>query len=276
MIKSFFYFIYAVIEKIRENELIEMANALSFKLVLSGFPFAIFLLSTLSFFKVDYSYVVNTFLEYTPAQAEAVINTFLREVIYEKKLSVLSSSLAVALISSSSGFYFAMKGLNRAFGLRDERSWLMRRFICVLMVFIFTLLIILSLAALIFGDMLVAFFLGNNIPTGLTGLFSQTSVAVFLLLFLLISIVYIIAVNRKMSLGDVAPGSFFTVVFWFIVSKLFNIYVNYFSSFSVIYGSIGGIFVLFYWINLISVIFLIGGQINAVILLKERGNESDF
>lgn len=271
MIKNALEFIILLIKKIKDNELVEMANALSFKLILAAFPFAIFLLSTLSFLKVDYSYVIKLFFEYTPEQANGIINTFLREVIYEKKLSVLSSSLAIALFSASSGFYSALKGLNRAFELKDKRSWLKTRFVCIIMVFIFTILIVLSLAALIFGDTVVNFFLGRDVPRGFTGIVSQTNIAMVLLLFLLISIVYIIAVNRRLSLGDVAPGSIFTVVFWFIVSKLFNIYVKYFSSVSVIYGSIGGVFVLFYWIYLISVIFLIGGQINAIFLLKERG-----
>jgi membrane protein len=57
---------------------------------------------------------------------------------------------------------------------------------------------------------------------------------------------------------------------WLVVSKCFNIYINNFSRYSAVYGSIGAIFVFALWINFLSYALLIGGQINAVIYDKRE------
>lgn len=266
--KDVIIFIAILIKKIKDNELIQMANALSFKLILAIFPFLIFLISLLGFIKIDYSYVFNIIYRTLPSQVEDIIKVFLNEIIYKKHLTILSSSFLIAVFSASSGFFSALKGLNRAFEIKQNQGYFKQRAICVVMVFIFAFLISASLLILIFGDKLAEFFVKNSILIFFIDTLGSfpAAIVIMALIFILVSLVYIIAVDRKLRLIDVVPGSIFTMFFWEVFSKLFNIYINNFSKFSAIYGSIGSIFVFFYWINLISIIFLIGGQINAILL----------
>ena len=66
------------------------------------------------------------------------------------------------------------------------------------------------------------------------------------------------------------PGAIFTVSGWLIFSRLFNFYVNNFSNYDVIYGSLGGVIVLITWLYLSSWTILAGSEVNARLLYKKR------
>jgi membrane protein len=52
------------------------------------------------------------------------------------------------------------------------------------------------------------------------------------------------------------------VALWLLVSFAFRIYLNYFNSYSVTYGSLGALIILMLWFYFTGVAILIGGEIN--------------
>ena len=55
------------------------------------------------------------------------------------------------------------------------------------------------------------------------------------------------------------------VALWLFVSFCFRIYLSYFNSYSVTYGSLGAVIILMLWFYLTGAAFLIGGKVNAEI-----------
>jgi membrane protein len=272
MIRKFFAefadFIRAVYNGIINNDLVDMANALSFKLILSIFPFIIFLMSLIAFLEVDVSGYLVAFTNNVPSEVGDIINTFIDEVVNTKRVTLLSSSLLVAMVSASSGFFTLMKGLNRAYDVTIKRNYLFRRFISLLLVIIFTALIITSLYICMFSDILNDKLFANHPELSEVMLSVRSYAVAALLMFFMIILIYLLAVEKKIGIRRLIPGALFTMGLWLVVSKCFNIYVNNFSRYSAVYGSIGAIFVFALWINFLSYALLIGGQINAVIYDK--------
>jgi membrane protein len=71
--------------------------------------------------------------------------------------------------------------------------------------------------------------------------------------------------RRKIKLRNTLPGSLFSALGWMITSIIFSYYVNNFSRYTVTYGSVGGIIVLLIWLYIVSIIVVLGGEINATI-----------
>lgn len=270
--KKIFLFCLTIYKNQRDNELLSMANALALKLVVSIFPFIIFMMTIVGFLNIDVTPLLKMLPSNLPNEITAIFDMFLKEVVYTKNLKFLSSSLLLTIFSASSGFRSAVKGLNRAYGQKETRNIVVVWILCILFVPFFALLIIASLLLLIFSDKLYSFFINHSMLIVIfTVLDGFTSYAVIgCLLFVLISLSYKLAVCVKLTLREVVPGAVFTVGAWLIMSKLFNIYINNFSKYSTIYGSIGSIFVLIYWINVLAFVFLLGGQINAVLSTKSK------
>jgi len=55
------------------------------------------------------------------------------------------------------------------------------------------------------------------------------------------------------------------VTLWLLVSFGFRIYLHFFNSYAVTYGSLGALIVLMLWFYLTGVAILIGGEINSEI-----------
>ncbi len=264
---SFIKFIRILIKKTLENELMLMSNALTYKLLIAIFPFIIFLMTLLGFSNLNIEQYIIEVSKTLPNPIEDILIVFVQEVIQTPNVSLLSTSFLVTIYSASTGFNSIIQGLNRAYEQEDDRSFIIKRGTSVMLVFIFAILVNCSLLLFIFSDyiknMIIKYTKLEFIPYFLDSLFLYIFIAMVLLVMVLV--IYKISISKKVVLKSILPGAIITVFSWLILSKGFNIYINNFSRYSKIYGSIGGIFVLVIWINMISLILLLGGQVNAIL-----------
>src|SRR5690349_7528224 len=63
----------------------------------------------------------------------------------------------------------------------------------------------------------------------------------------------------------ITPGSLLGVMLWMLVSAVLRIYLHYWNSYSVTYGSLGAVIILNLWFYVTGVAILLGGKINAEI-----------
>ena len=73
------------------------------------------------------------------------------------------------------------------------------------------------------------------------------------------------APSKRLKSKEVIPGAIFSTVGWIVVSFGFSFYINNFGNYSRFYGSLGAVFILMTWLFLISMIFILGVEINCVI-----------
>jgi membrane protein len=66
------------------------------------------------------------------------------------------------------------------------------------------------------------------------------------------------------------PGALFSTFVWIIVSAVFSFYVTNFGRYATLYGSLGAIIVLMLWLYLTGAIFILGGELNAVLLRRRQ------
>ncbi|MDC0747206.1 YihY/virulence factor BrkB family protein [Polyangium mundeleinium] len=59
------------------------------------------------------------------------------------------------------------------------------------------------------------------------------------------------------------PGAFVTVSLWAIVSTLFSVYVRSLARYATLYGTLANVAVLLFWLWLLSIALLVGGEVNA-------------
>ena len=85
----------------------------------------------------------------------------------------------------------------------------------------------------------------------------------FVLMIVLFASMYKVMPCVNLSFKQALGGAFFTSCLWIVFSSVFSYYVNNFSSYDIIYGSIAGIVVLFTWIFVTAYIILIGGEVNS-------------
>lgn len=266
-----FLFFCEVKNRVIKNDLMTYANSLTFKMIIAIFPFLIALLTLLAFLNLPAERIIDAIVGNMPDELAELITYYISEVLGEKRLSLLSSSIVVAVYSASAGFHTMVKGVCNSFGINEYRTFIKTRIISIILMLIFVVIIIATLYIVIFGDAINNFLekrgIIENIPTIITGTLMHLVTGCVIVLFLIL--LYKFSINIKIEIKCLLPGIMFTIISWYVVSKGFNIYINNFSRYSVIYGSIAAIFVFGIWLFLLSSLILIGSQINAVLYDKE-------
>lgn len=260
-------FIYALYVKINENEILPLATQLTYRLIFSLFPFVIFLISLVGFFDIDAEFLLAEVSGLFPMEISRVINDVIHDVVDTRNPNIMSTSLLVYLFTVAGGFRAAMRGINKAYGHADTRNVFLQWIYCTILVMALALAIVVSLSIIIFGDAIYGLIGGNLHFNGLFEvIFGFAGVLITITIMLgVIILIYRLSCSKTQPISALLPGAMLTIVVWAISSSVFNFYINNFSRYSLIYGSIASIFITMLWLNIISATILIGAQTNALL-----------
>ena len=239
-----------------------------FFLILSLFPALVLPLSIIRYTPLDVHSLL-TFLEGIIPEALLPEMELLILSTYENTSgAVVSLSAATALWSASRGIYGLITGLNTIYQVAEHRSFLQVRLLSVLYTFAFLLVLLLTLVLHVFGTGLLELMAGSSIPF-FRFLSGVVDLRFFLLVFLqtaLFSAMFMALPNRKNSLGDSLPGAFLASIGWLVFSHLFSLYVEFFPTYSRIYGSVYAVALSMLWLYCCISIVFYGGILNRILM----------
>ncbi|MBQ8999013.1 MAG: YihY/virulence factor BrkB family protein [Clostridium sp.] len=269
--KGFFDFIIYFIVKIRDDDIFALAAQLAYYLILSFFPFLIFLLTLVGFSNLDSMEVLGALRAILPTSAFELIYNVIIEVIEKQNTGLLGASLLLVVWSASSAFRAVIKGINKAYGLNENRSFIKRAFIAIICTFALAFVIMLTLIMLVFGRLigeLLASYLPFPSVVYKVWNFLRYVLVVFMMILIFASI-YRYTPSKRLMWREVLPGAISCTGGWLIVSLGFSFYINNFSNYSKIYGGLGAVIILITWLYLTSIILIVGGEINSVIVIRK-------
>lgn len=266
-----------VINAVIEHDYSGMAAEMGFMLMLGIFPAMLFLMAIFGWMgNKSYINPVLLFLSnVVPADSMNLIRSVLNEVmIFSKGGLVGTVGIFVTLFLTSNAVAVVLKGLNRAYKVEETRPFIYTRILSVIMVFVNTFMLFLSINLIVFGKVIVSFLIhyaGISHAFAITLLTLRWPVA-FLALYVMALINYYIlpdlkgdeALKRKSAL----PGTFFFCTFWLVGSWGFSLYVNNLHTYNFVYGAIGAFAMLMVWLYYTSILLLIGGEINSQVYNK--------
>ncbi|WP_238649412.1 YihY/virulence factor BrkB family protein [Paenibacillus piscarius] len=266
-----FRFIKQLWVKINTDDVQGIAAQLTYYLILSLFPFLIFIMTLIGYANISLEKYIHQLEQVMPAEAITIIEEILQDVSAGRSQTLLSFGMLATLWAASKGINAIIKGLNRAYEIDESRVFWKIRGIALLATLTIGLVVLLSILLLVLGTWLkTQVFLLVDLPYGFQKLWDLLQYLIpLLVMFIVFTLLYWIAPSRRLLLREVMPGALFSTIGWITTSILFSVYVNQFSDFSKTYGSLGGVTVLLLWLYISSFIILAGGEINAVLLNRK-------
>ena len=242
------------------------ANACYF-LILSLFPMLLLILSSLRFTSLsaqDLIELVETILPhalYEPAES------FIVSTYYASSGAMVSFSAVAALWSASRGMYSLLTGLNHIYGVQENRGYLYTRLLSVLYLFVMLIVVVATLILQVFGESLLGWLMDLHIPM-VDWLHNIVDLR-FLVLLCLQTVVftgmYTMLPNRRNGFWESLPGAVVAAVGWQTCSNVFSIYVEHFSGYMNIYGSVYLIALGMLWLYWCISVVLLGAGLNRLI-----------
>jgi membrane protein len=279
---SLFEALKLALKNFSKHNMTDRGAALTYYLVMSLFPALLVAVSLLGFFGAQS--MVTDATKYlkdagAPQSVVGIVESSLKSIVSSssgKALIPLIIGIALGLNSASGAYGAAGRALNVAFGEPEERGFVKKKGTQIFFTLVVIVLALITLVSVFLGgsvakDLFGTIGLGDAV--GSVWIYARWLVALVSTM-LLFGIIYAFAPdipNEKFRF--ISPGAFLAVVVWIIASVAFFFYVSNFSNYNATYGAFAGAVIFLLWLYVTSLVFLLGGELNAVYERFERGKD---
>lgn len=256
-----------LIVKIKRDDVFALASQLAYYLILSFFPFMLFLMTLIGFSSLNSGPILEELSLMLPKSILELTQSTIKEVFDNQYTGLLGISILLMVWTASSAFKAVIKSLNKAYNFKENRSFIKLSIISMIGIFALATTIMLALILLVFGNV-IDMYIESSYPfykiiSILWDIF-RYCIIIIIMIFIFIGI-YRFAPAQKLLWKEVIPGSIFSTIGWILLSFGFSFYIDNFNNYARFYGSLGAVFILMTWLFLISVIFILGVEINCTI-----------
>jgi membrane protein len=263
-------FVKKVYEEYVNDAVADRAAALSYYFVFALFPTLFFLLTLAAYIPYARSSAM-TLLDrmhaFLPGAATSIIDSHVRDLVSKPRPQILGLGLLAAIYSASRGVQAVRAALNVAYDVTESRPFWKTEALAFGMTIGGTLLVLFGITALVAGGD-AGFWVARHLHVDkiyvVIWRWLRWPITAFAIM-LSAALAYYLLPDVKQKFKFITPGSVIGTLVWLAACFGFNLYVSNFGSYNVTYGSIGGVVVLMTWFYLTGFIFLMGGEINAIL-----------
>ena len=211
-----------------------------------------------------------------PAETQDILNSIVTNAIAKTSGGAASIGLIVtailALWSGSGAIGTLIDSFNRAYEVDETRKFLHLKLRTLGLTLLVAIFINLAFVLLVFGQRIGSWIAGK---AGLGNVFDwiwniSRWPASIIAIGLILAILYYAGPNVDQPFKWVSPGSIFATVAWLIATAFFSLYLSISNPGSA-YGALGSILVLLFFLYVTGIIFLLGAELNALVLKREKG-----
>ena len=252
-----------------EGSITTRASSLAFNFFLAFFPSIIVFFTLIPYIPIDglQETLMELLAVVLPPSTNEITFQTLEDIISNPRGGLLSVGFILALYFSTNGINSLIEAFNSSYHIREIRPLIQQRILSLGLTLLLSIMLIIAIGLIIFGTVVVNYLVSSEIiTTGAADLIIYGKWFVMLaMLFFGISILFHLGPALKSKWKLFTPGSIFATIFIIITSIGFNYYINHFSQYNKIYGSIGTLMIILLWMYFNSIILLTGFELNASI-----------
>lgn len=263
-------------EEFLTGSLVNKASSLAYSFMLALFPATIFLFTLIPYipihnFQDELLRLVAIVLPND--SASKFFDSNVVDIIKHQNGKLLSVGFLSALIFATNGVNTLMRAFNRSSLIVETRTWLKRRWIALVLTLVISISLLIAIVIMMVGQTAIMFIQSHfykNMHFWFYIFAFVRWIIIVAIFFVTVSILYRYGPAHKQRWKFLNPGSILATCLAVLTSLGFTYYINHFSSYNKIYGSIGTLIIVMLWLYLNSLIILIGFELNANIDFAKR------
>lgn len=237
--------------------------------ILAFFPFLITIISLLSYTKIAESEFLDYISNYVPDAILPFIESTVAQLIQYRSGTLLSFSIIISIWTASAAVNVMIKAIHTAYSAVDGRGFIVRKLISMVYAFLLAIMIVVMMVVLVFGNNIGEYVINRFISHD-AWYYGQIWALIRFIgpigcLIIGLYIIYKFIPRKHLRYKNVWPGTLIAGVGWYGFSIVFSLYVEHFSKYNQMYGSIGGMFILLIWLYTSGLLLLLGAEFNALL-----------
>lgn len=256
------------------------AAAIAFSFFMALFPFTLFILNLIPYipiqgFQEDFLGFVQ---DGVPPNTYDAISKIIEDILHNSYDSLLSTGFIMSIFLMTNGVNAILGGFENSQHITLKRKFFRQYFVSLGMSILLSLILLITVAAIVIFEVFIQKtkiqdVLSDNIPLIEMGRY------LFLILMILIttSILFKFGIKRDgRKRSFISIGSVFTTILIILSSYFFGIWVVRFSKYNELYGSIGTLLIVMFYIWINCMILLLGFELNAIIQKHKREKQKEL
>lgn len=269
------------------GDLNQRAKGVAYSFLTALPPLLIFFFTLVAYFPVDgvQDELLTELGGIVPEKIMTPLSNTINDVMGHRHSTLLSIGFISSVLLAASGLMGVITSLNFANRSVEKRPYLQRYLLSVMLVFVLYVLIVLTMALLMGHKLLLQliFVQGWLTDTKANTLMFNIGRWVLITFAILtaISLIYYWAPVKKQRVGFFSAGSVLATAMFLVLSWGLSIYLNNFNRYNLIYGSIGTLLMVMFWVRFNCIVLLVGYELNisiynGSIVKKNRDSRREF
>lgn len=265
---SLYDFLHSYILGIINGKLPVRAGAIAFSFFMALFPFALFILNLIPFIPIEgFQDDFLNFVEHSvPPNTFDAIAEIINDILNNSHSGLLSSGVILSVFLMANGLSAILGAFEESRHVVEKRGFIEQYLISIGMSIFLSFLLLFTVAIIVVFEVIIQQskiqdVLNDTIPLIELGRY------IFLCLMILFttSILLRFGIKQRHKPKFFSVGSVFTTILIIISSYGFGIWVVKFSKYNELYGSIGTLLILMFYIWINCILLLLGFELNAII-----------
>lgn len=251
------------------------ASAVAFSFFMALFPFALFILNLIPYipivgFQDDFLEFVK---EGVPPNTYDAIYKIISDILNNSHSGLLSSGFILSIFLMANGLSGILGGFESSKHVLIKRGFFHQYLVALGMSLVLSFILLVTVATIVVFEVfiqrtIIQDVLSDRIPLIILGRYA------FVILMILVTSSVLLRFGTKQVHRPkfISIGSVFTTILIIISSYFFGIWVVKFSKYNELYGSIGTLLILMFYIWINCMILLLGFELNATINKLKKKN----
>lgn len=257
------------------------ASAIAFSFFVALFPAIIFLFTLIPYIPIE-NFQNELFLlieSMVPETTFMAIKETVLDILTRQRGDLLSLGFFMALIFATNGFASMMTAFDASLHSFERRTWIGQRLIALLLLAIMSVLLTVAIALITYGQSFINYLAANDILKDHFTIYVLSIGKWFVILFLFFmanSFLFYLAPAKKTKWRFISAGGTLSTVLSVATFLGFTYYINRFGQYNKLYGSIGTLLVIMLLMYIMSMILLVGFELNASINEAVKHSKGGF
>lgn len=253
------------------------ASSIAYSFFVAIFPFLLFIMNLIPYIPIEgFQTRFLIFIEelLPPQTADFFYPTIADIAVNPRGGGLLSFVIILSLFLAANGVNAIFSAFEYSIHIQLNRSFFKQYFVAFLVSIVLALLLVITVGVILYGEYAISSLKGNHFIENDVFWISALQLGIFVVMvYVIIAILYYFGTVEGKESRFFSVGALVTTLLFLLTTYLFGIYINNFSQYNELYGSIGALLImmLYIWIN--ANLLLLGFEINVSIQRLKENNK---